>query len=76
MKQKTVIGLVLVVALLAAVAGVALARPAPSSGQTYHWQLEQGDDAYLLCAGGHLVVDVNGADSVHFWCVPNEVSHD
>lgn len=54
---------VLVVLLLIAV-GIVQAL----GGTTYHWMLESGDDAYLLCANGDWQIDVNGADSLYLVC--------
>lgn len=34
---------------------------------TYHWLLNEADDAYLLC-NGSLVVEINGHDSIHLIC--------
>lgn len=73
MKKKWVVELVLVVVLACALVGTVVARPAPTATpeppQTYHWLLEAGDDAWVLCSEGRFVVEVNGGDSIHLLCV-------
>lgn len=39
-----------------------------------HWQLQEGESAYILCAGsgtiGHFEIVVNGPDSIQVKCQP------
>lgn len=68
--------LVLVCLIVAGLAGALTAQAsAPSAGKdrlpvTYHWLLEEADDAYLLCVG-RLTVEINGDDSIHLICEGN-----
>lgn len=60
--------LLVVIFVLILVIGVGASPYAGKMPITYHWQLNNGDDAYILCANGHFVVEVNGHDSIHVLC--------
>lgn len=66
MRHKKIITLFVLVTLLALAAVVSAGDIAPDD--TYHWQLNNGDDGYVLCANGQFTIQVNGHDSIHLIC--------
>lgn len=67
MKQKLILAMLIFMVLAAACATYAQTDEVET---TYHWMLENTDDAYILCADGNFVVEVNGHDSLHVICQP------
>lgn len=68
----------LIMVILLAVIGATLATPAgalpaptatPQPPTTHHFLLNQQDEAYVLCADGQFVIEVNGVDSIRLRCV-------
>lgn len=69
MKQKLLLAMLVFMVLAAACATYAQTDEIKTE-TTYHWMLENTDDAYILCANGNFVVEVNGHDSLHVICQP------
>lgn len=67
MKKKITLIVLLIILLLSLVTAVYADR-----SNTYHWLLQNGDDAYVLCANGQFTIQVNGDDSIHIVCHGDE----
>lgn len=67
MKQKLILAMLIFMVLAAACATYA---QTDEVGTTYHWMLENTDDAYILCADGNFVIEINGHDSIRVVCQP------
>lgn len=74
--KKTLVQVILILILTLAVVNLAIAGPGPTptpqptvTPTSHYFLLNEADDAYILCANGQFVIEVNGRDSLHLVCV-------
>lgn len=68
--RKFIVVMFLIVFLLGACVAYAQVDETAVPETTHHLLLENTDDAWILCADGNFVVEVNGHDSIHVICQP------